>query len=56
MEDPTASVLPEEIAHGHCRYAPCDDETREAIEELESGGGTRCDSLEELYRSLDGDD
>jgi hypothetical protein len=56
MEDQTASVLAEEVSQGHCHYAACDDETRRAIEELESGGGTHCDSLEELYRSLDEDD
>jgi len=28
------------------------EETLEAIEELEAGRGTRCKNLEELYRSL----
>jgi hypothetical protein len=56
MEDQAASVLAEEVSQGHCHYAACDDETKRAIEELESGGGTHCDGLEELYRSLDEDD
>jgi hypothetical protein len=52
MEDQAASVLAEEVSQGHCHYAACDDETKRAIEELESGGGTHCNSLEELYVSL----
>jgi hypothetical protein len=52
MEDQTASIYAEEASHGHHYYAACDGETRRAIEELESGGGTHCDSLEELYVSL----
>ena len=56
MENATTLACAEEVLPGHHRYAPCDDETRSAIDELESGGGTHCNSLEEMYRSLDGED